>query len=73
MKWEYTVVYLANFELSDIDALNEFGKMGWEMVTVDNGIIYFKRALGLAEVDIKETVEVGSGKHWRLVKRELND
>ncbi len=47
MKWEYTVVYLANFELSDIDALNEFGKMGWEMVTVDNGMVYFKRMIGV--------------------------
>ena len=70
MKWEYTVIYLANFELSDIDVLNEFGKMGWEMVTVGNGMVYFKRTLELAEVDIKEMVEVGSGRRWEEVVRK---
>ena len=65
MKWEYTVVYLANFELSDIDALNEFGKMGWEMVTVDNGMVYFKRMIGVelsqeitSDGAIKEMAEI---------------
>ncbi len=50
--WEYTVIYLTSFELSKeanslIDVLNEFGKMRYELVAIDNGLIYFKRALGV--------------------------
>ncbi len=62
MKWEYTVIYLAHFELfkeanSLVDVLNEYGQMGWNLVAVDNGVIYFKRAMG---VDLSHKIMVGA-------------
>jgi len=54
MKWEYKVMTLWSDSLSEIDdnissdnqeLLNEEGLKFWELVSVDNGIAYFKRPL----------------------------
>lgn len=45
MKWEYLVTQLNRETFKDEDRLNELGQSGWELVSVDNGIAYFKRPL----------------------------
>lgn len=58
MKWEYRFKYLLsdshdvaiNETIRDIDnynakVLDDLGNDGWELVSVDNGIAYFKRPL----------------------------
>jgi len=50
MKWEY---HFANIEHPDnttgkhrkAELLNELGTKGWELVSVDNGMAYFKRPI----------------------------
>lgn len=37
-KWEYIVVN-SSYE----NAMNSLGELGWELVSVDNGLAYFKR------------------------------
>lgn len=54
MKWEYLTYRLIN-HIDNISAislvehythmLNNYGSVGWELVSVDNGIAYFKRPL----------------------------
>ena len=43
MKWEYRTVDLGLYGYED--KLNKAGTEGWELVSVDNGIAYFKRPL----------------------------
>lgn len=51
MKWEYEAVgvaeYVPSMGLGDWQhlshRLNKMGEMGWELVSVSNGIAYFKR------------------------------
>lgn len=50
MKWEYLIVYLKGRSYDDprIFPKSEFDKVGidgWELVSVDSGIAYFKRPL----------------------------
>lgn len=49
VKWEYTSQYLWK-DVSDVDTrnnqiLNKHGNEGWELVSVDNNIAYFRRPL----------------------------
>ena len=47
-QWEYSKVDLNNVpaKSSDLDALDEAGKDGWELVAITaNNVAYFKRAL----------------------------
>jgi len=58
MKWEYDVVPCSNIETPlDFDwllkRLANKGQEGWELVSVHNDIIYFKRPL-IEEQPIKE-------------------
>lgn len=78
MKWEYTVIYLASFELSKetnslVDALNEFGKMEWQLVAIDNGIIYLKRPWypksELTEGDMRDIAKVIG----EAINEQMND
>ena len=71
-KWEYyqadekTIWRKLGMEVKDIKppqslfeiAVNRLGKMGWELVAVDNGKYFFKRELG-KQTDIDE--EFGFG------------
>ncbi len=43
MKWEYKPLDLGLYGYED--KLNKLGIEGWELVSVDNGIAYFKRPL----------------------------
>lgn len=54
MKWEYKIATLWPDVLSETDdnitsdnqeLLNQIGEEGWELVSVDSGIAYFKRAI----------------------------
>ncbi len=49
MKWDYNVINLAEmhkeYNLSFKAMLNTEGAQEWELVSVDNGIAYFKRPL----------------------------
>jgi hypothetical protein len=55
MKWEY---HFTNVEYPDnvagkqkkVGLLRELGANGWELVSVDNGIAYFKRPVEYNEV-----------------------
>ncbi len=45
MKWEYLVFnQLKNLEKREF-AFNHLGDKGWELVTADNGTVYFKRPI----------------------------
>jgi hypothetical protein len=47
-QWEYSKTDLNNVSAksSDLDALDDAGKDGWELVTITaNNVAYFKRAL----------------------------
>ena len=53
MKWEYTIFVLEeikegyfSFEFVLDEHIDRMGQKGWELVTVDNGVFYFKRACG---------------------------
>lgn len=44
MKWEYMVVEVhQNVEKREF-AFNHLGQQGWELVSVDEGIAYFKKS-----------------------------
>jgi hypothetical protein len=50
MKWEYSAIDLRQAKVSDIptyDITVQTGLNSWELVSVDNGIAYFKRPIGL--------------------------
>lgn len=62
MKWEYKDISLRSLEkLGDIsaipykatDGLNKLGADEWELVSVDDGIAYFKRPLHAADEIMK--------------------
>ena len=79
MKWEYTVIYLSPFELSDVNTLNEMGQVEWELVTIDNGLFYFKRMIGIelsqetiVGTHIDEMFSMADEAMSRLAKRKEN-
>lgn len=41
MRWEYWIEEMP----PDMKEFNEMGEKGWELVSVDNGVAYFKRPL----------------------------
>lgn len=43
VKWEYLTVALTNDTSRDRVILSNYGNLGWELVSVDNGMAYFKR------------------------------
>lgn len=45
MKWEYWKAELPSREKEVISYLDKFGNEGWELVSVDDGTLYFKRPL----------------------------
>lgn len=50
-RWEYRIIY---GEL-DVKQLNEHGKTGWELVTVqDRGIYFFKRKLEVMKTRVRK-------------------
>jgi len=60
MKWEYKLT-IGLSDSDDVTALdvfgnnyNSLGQQGWELVAVDSGIAYFKRALESGGIDEKE-------------------
>jgi len=71
MKWEY---HFTNVEYPDnvagkhkkVELLNEFGLEGWELVSVDNGIAYFKRPIKPKFTGIQ--MQVKSGYRDAIVK-----
>ncbi len=72
MKWEYTISFLTSFKHRNGELekhLNEMGQAGWELIAVDNGMIYFKKTLELTEADTTEVFEVGSGRRLGVVRR----
>jgi len=44
MKWEYKELSVGIIK-SSTDSFNKLGLEGWELVSVDNGMAYFKREL----------------------------
>lgn len=65
MKWEYrTMACGCNPFESRSEKLNRLGVDGWELVTIDNGIAYFKRPIQpkseaeiLAQFDTKQAYD----------------
>lgn len=49
MKWEYKRLFVSEYGPELIDGkygkLGEYGREGWELVSVDNGKAYFKRPI----------------------------
>lgn len=45
-KWEYDTVTILD-PFTSRHTLNKWGKDGWELVAVDNSLVYFKRQCGL--------------------------
>jgi hypothetical protein len=43
MKWEYTVIPVSDAYSDSEQYFDELGCQGWELVSVDEGIAYFKR------------------------------
>lgn len=45
MKWEYKAARVKEdrWDVIEIPLLDRLGREGWELVSVDNGIAYFKR------------------------------
>jgi hypothetical protein len=43
--WEYAILHLPDDWRCLKDALNEYGKVGWELVAVTREIAYFKRPI----------------------------
>lgn len=43
MKWEYYILQLQKEDPYNIEHIDELGEMGYELVSVDDGIAYFKR------------------------------
>lgn len=67
MKWEYDYVYPTDRpdKLQEtIAVMKDMGRDGWELVSVDNGIAYFKRPLLESQKDILRQVdkEIESGR-----------
>lgn len=44
-KWQYDIYYLGSMwdEAKVLEVLDSYGKDGWELVSVDRKIAYFKR------------------------------
>jgi hypothetical protein len=53
MLWEYRIIPCEGQVTSLFGVLNDAGLLGWEMVTVDQGLAYFKRPL----IRVEETPE----------------
>lgn len=49
MKYEYNAVPLGHESAEHALQLDALGAEGWELVSVDNGVAYFKRAIAHAE------------------------
>lgn len=45
MKWEYTTYFVSEAPDRVEASFNKLGAMGWELVTIDRGIAYFKRPI----------------------------
>lgn len=48
MKWEYIVSFITSFKYKNGELenhLNEMGKKGWQLIAVDNGMVYFRRLI----------------------------
>lgn len=65
MKWEY-LREIADENYLTLPYLNELGANGWELVSVDNGIAYFKRAI---ESDTGMSEEVFNAKVLEAIRR----
>ena len=60
MKWEYLTSAIPKNARNTIEEVDDkfeyYGKQGWELVSVDNGIAYFKRPIvNVSKMRIKET------------------
>lgn len=71
MKWEYKVISLrAIEELGDFltiphrtsDGFRKLGLDGWELVSVDNGIAYFKRLIPIELELVEQTSKAFSNR-----------
>lgn len=43
MQWEYNLINLTGRASTDCDFLDSLGSDGWELVSVSDGVAYFKR------------------------------
>lgn len=54
-KWDYSAFLFTREKLEGaIRAINDLGKQGWELVSVDNGIAYFKRPIEKGKKDVSK-------------------
>lgn len=75
MKWEYTISFLTSFKHRNGELekhLNEMGQAGWEMVAVDNGMVYFKRVLEV-EVSLEGGFKFAEGISPDLVEAVIEE
>lgn len=59
MKWEYAVTWDFDWDTKNdeiFDELQRLGQEGWELITVDKGVAYFKRPL-FPEATLNEVKE----------------
>jgi len=61
--WEYKLVSMGNPLQADVEErANAFGRLGWELVTIDAGVWVFKRGTpaldGSVEAEVELTVPV---------------
>ena len=42
-KWEYGYIVFGGEDVANREAMDRRGDEGWELVSVDNGIAYFRR------------------------------
>ena len=66
MKWEYTTADFSNLSSSDRDMeLNRMGMEGWELVTVDGNLHYFKRQVP-SKLEKRSEFSADAGQHYAL-------
>jgi len=48
-KWEYISVVINSYGEKKIEMINEYGKEGWELISIQDACFYFKRPIEPAE------------------------
>jgi hypothetical protein len=47
--WEYISVVINSYGEKKIEMINEYGKEGWELISIQDSCFYFKRPIEPAE------------------------